>query len=379
MKERINARLNKKDVKDRLSKKDITLLSEYTVMRERGVFKCNKCKHEWDAKLQSVISNKNGCPRCSGYYKTNKTIREDLKNKPFEFIDNYKGIKNKYKFKCDCGNIFETTISNAYARKRGCGNCNRNEFADNKELFKAKTYENVKAFLSIIKDLNYEVLTDYKKNTDIINIKCNKHNEIWETKPNYILNGHGRCKMCTDEEIIEKRIVRQKEKFEEKIKNDKFIKLIGEFKGFDCETDFKCLVCGETYLTKPIYYYYYNSRCPKCRASKGELKIIKYLNERNIKYEREYSFDELRGKKDRLYRFDFAILGKRNGVKALIEYDGVMHYKKKRKNQNLFEYMERDNVKSEYAKRKKIKLIRIPYWEIDNIENILDKELKGVV
>lgn len=379
VKERINARLNKKDVEDRLSKKNITLLSEYTVMRDKGLFECNKCKHKWEAKLESVVSNRNGCPRCAGFYKTNKTIQEDLKDKPFKFIDDYKGAKNKYKFRCDCGNIFEASISNAYRRKRGCGNCNRSEFADNKELFEEKAYESVKTFFDLIEDLNYEALNDYKKNMDVINIKCNKHNEIWETRPNYILNGHGRCKKCIDEEITEKRIIRQKERFEEKIKDDNFIKLVGEFKGLENETDFECLVCGNIYKTKPVYYYYYNSRCPKCKASKGELKIIKYLNEKNIKYKHEYSFDEFRGKRNRLYRFDFAILGKRNGVKALIEYDGIMHYKKKRKNQDLFECMERDNIKSEYAKKKKIKLIRIPYWEIDNIENILDRELKGVV
>lgn len=379
MKERINARLSKKEVQDRLNKKKIELLTEYTVMRNRGTFKCNKCKHKWDAIIESVVSNRNGCPRCAGQYKTNETIQEDLKNKPFKFIDNYKGAKNKYKFRCDCGNIFEAILSNAYARKRGCGNCNRNEFADNKELFKDEVYENVKAFLSLTKNLNYEVLNDYKKNMDIINVKCNKHNEIWETRPNYILNGHGRCKKCIDEEIIEKRIIRQKERFEEKIKDDNFIKLVGEFKGLENETDFECLVCGNIYKTRPLYYYYKDSRCPKCKASKGELEIIKYLDKKNIKYKHEYSFKEFKGKRNKLYRFDFAILGKRNGVKALIEYDGIMHYKKKMKKQDLFECMERDNIKSEYAKKKKIKLIRIPYWEIDNIESILDRELKGVV
>ena len=34
----------------------------------------------------------------------------------------------------------------------------------------------------------------------------------------------------------------------------------------------------------------------------------------------------------------------------------------------------RDTVKDIYCKENNIKLIRIPYWEMNNIEKILDKE-----
>ena len=35
-----------------------------------------------------------------------------------------------------------------------------------------------------------------------------------------------------------------------------------------------------------------------------------------------------------------------------------------------------DKIKNKYAKKHSWKLIRIPYWEFDNIETILNKELK---
>ena len=74
-------------------------------------------------------------------------------------------------------------------------------------------------------------------------------------------------------------------------------------------------------------------------------------------------------------RYDFSIL-KNNKVIALIEYDGEFHYGKARKGKRLLENLINDNIKSEYAKNNKIKLIRIPYWEFDNIGKILMKELK---
>lgn len=36
----------------------------------------------------------------------------------------------------------------------------------------------------------------------------------------------------------------------------------------------------------------------------------------------------------------------------------------------------RDKIKTNYCKEHSIKLIRIPYWEFDNIEEILNKELE---
>ena len=45
---------------------------------------------------------------------------------------------------------------------------------------------------------------------------------------------------------------------------------------------------------------------------------------------------------------------------------------------NLLDLMNRkhiDTIKTKYCEDNNIKLIRIPYWEFDNIENILIKEL----
>ena len=36
---------------------------------------------------------------------------------------------------------------------------------------------------------------------------------------------------------------------------------------------------------------------------------------------------------------------------------------------------ERDKIKNQYCKDNDIKLIRIPYWDIDKIDNILEVQL----
>lgn len=104
--------------------------------------------------------------------------------------------------------------------------------------------------------------------------------------------------------------------------------------------------------------------CPTCSESKGEQKIRVYLENNNIEFIREYSFDDLIN--IRRLRFDF-YLPKYN---ILIEYDGEQHF-----NDNIYIYNEQiilnDLKKNTYAKDNNILLLRIPYTDYDNIDDIL--------
>ncbi|WP_291631441.1 hypothetical protein [Clostridium sp.] len=63
-----------------------------------------------------------------------------------------------------------------------------------------------------------------------------------------------------------------------------------------------------------------------CINSKGELKISSILNDNNIKYKTQYTFNDLRSENGSLLRFDFAILNDDNKLLYLIEYQGKQHY-----------------------------------------------------
>lgn len=117
--------------------------------------------------------------------------------------------------------------------------------------------------------------------------------------------------------------------------------------------------------------------CPKCRRSKGELKIEYHLKENNILYENQKTFENCRGKK-RLLKFDFYL--PENNI--CIEYDGEQHFKPFRFKDKIgclksFEKLKNnDNKKNKYCQDNGIRLIRIPYWDFDKIEEILQKELE---
>ena len=105
--------------------------------------------------------------------------------------------------------------------------------------------------------------------------------------------------------------------------------------------------------------------CGCINYSLGEERIIKILKQENINYIKEYTCSELKRK-----RFDFAIL-KDNRIIRFIEYDGEQHFLSNRgtwdKDDSLQQRQQRDREKNHYALSQNIPLVRIPYWERDNI------------
>lgn len=63
-----------------------------------------------------------------------------------------------------------------------------------------------------------------------------------------------------------------------------------------------------------------------CNSSWGETKIIKILQDNNIKYKKEYTFKDLKTEKDGFPRFDFALFDEKDNIICLIEYNGRQHY-----------------------------------------------------
>ena len=105
--------------------------------------------------------------------------------------------------------------------------------------------------------------------------------------------------------------------------------------------------------------------CPKCnkKVSKGEQKIIKWLNENNIKYKSQYSIII----ENHHLLIDFYL----PDYDLYIEYNGEQHYHpiKHFGGENKLELQKRnDNLKRGLLKNK---LLEIPYTYFDKIEQIL--------
>lgn len=207
--------------------------------------------------------------------------------------------------------------------------------------------------------------TTYKTARIKVDICCLEHGVFYQ-KPHDHMYGRG-CPKCagvknktTKEFIKESKLIFLDEYDYNKtvyLKSDK--KLI-----ITCKQHGDFEVTPNNHLSK-------KQGCPICRESKGEVKIRKLLIDKNILFVREKTFNDCKGK-IRCLPFDFYL----PNHNLVIEYDGKHHFEivdafgGKR---GFNDIRKNDKIKNNYLLENNIKLLRIPYYEYDNIELILNK------
>lgn len=107
-----------------------------------------------------------------------------------------------------------------------------------------------------------------------------------------------------------------------------------------------------------------------CLVSKGELKIEQCLQEHQVHYIKQYSFDDLRTSKGGIPKFDFAVF-KNSQLEYLIEFDGKQHFTGMNKGiwshtETLEVIQKRDEQKNQYCLDRGIILKRIPYTDFSS-------------
>ena len=158
---------------------------------------------------------------------------------------------------------------------------------------------------------NIEILGEYKGNKTKIKCKCKIDGHEWKATPHNLLNGTG-CPKCSGN--IKNKTT---EYFINELKeiNDN-IEVLGEYKDALTKIKVRCKLDGYEWETKPNNLLNVKTGCPKCNESKGEKRVAKYLDSKNIEYEKQYKFDNCRSK-DKL-PFDFYI----PSLNIALEYDG---------------------------------------------------------
>lgn len=108
-----------------------------------------------------------------------------------------------------------------------------------------------------------------------------------------------------------------------------------------------------------------------CVQSKGEAKINQILTAANLKFvsNKEY-FSDLIFPSGAKGRYDFILLNEKDEPYYLIEFDGKQHFQKVDYFGGEEEWISRkehDKIKEEYAKNHNLPLVRIPYYEQNNL------------
>ena len=291
----------------------------------------------------------------------------------------YVSSSSPLEFRCaKCGEKFETTFSKIKEGKINCMKCR----IENGEFIRT----DIEKIREMLDELDCDLVsTEYIGETSPIEFVCRKHRElgIQTTNKKNIRRGQA-CHECGRINSLHSREVPDEE-----------IKKLTEEKGF--------IFVGTTYeygkksilykckkhLDKGVFVKSHlnmktlKGGCPYCTTYYNEDKMIQLLEEWDYHVETQKCFEDCR---DVSYlRFDAFL----TDFNTAVEYDGEQHYKpvawgnmsKEEAEQELLNVQRRDKIKDDYCKEKGIKLIRIPYWKSEYMEEYLFDELvkNGVI
>jgi hypothetical protein len=313
----------------------------------------------------AVFKKGHRCKKCGA--KKTATIRKhdfEFIKKEFEktgctlletkYINNH----TKMKYQCSCGNISYSMFSLG----QRCRKCASKKLKDKKTL----TYEFVKKEFKKedCELLEKEYIGAHTKMKYICS--CGNQSIITWT---VFQQGH-RCRKCGNKKVS-KKLKLTHEFIKNYFKSQNCELLEAKYINSITKMKYKCN-CGNISF---ISFSNFRSgrRCNHCKQSKGEKEVQKFLENNNINYIEQKRFEECRD----IYPlpFDFYIPNKN----MCIEYDGEFHFRLAKFSSMTDEMalikftgqQKRDEIKNEYCKNNNIELLRIPYWEFKNIENII--------
>ena len=322
---------------------------------------------------QTISNHKrgDGCPKCRCVkirQKNTLSYENILKEYRITHGDKYDYdpttyINTKIKMKIICplhGEFWQSP--NNHKKGQGCPKCAK---------FKTKKIRSIDELITefnFIHNNKYKYdSTTYKNMHSKMKIICAIHGEFWQTPSNH-KNNHG-CMICAIEERAKNHKIKFNDfiKYSNKIHNNKYTYKKSSYTNASSKISIICPIHGE--FSQLAINHYRGQGCPRCNRSQGELKIINTLNNFNIKFIEEKKFKDCKYKS--YLPFDFYL----PELDICIEYDGKQHYEfVEHFHRTIEEFYLRqllDKIKNNYCFVKKIKLIRIPYWKINEIDDII--------
>lgn len=273
----------------------------------------------------------------------------------------YKNVDTKITIICPVHGEFELRPDHHLSGVK-CKKCSFEQFhKNNKDNVKKIFIE--KSKIKWKNKYNYDNV-NYISATQKVTIICPTHGKFQQTPDSHLRHECLKCSTINGSNKQRRSI-------------DEFIKLSNQIHNNFFIYDKSIYVSNKTKLiiTCPIhgdfeqlpYNHLMGKGCKLCNIkSKGEEFIIKILDNENIKYKRQYTFDKcINNVTNRKLPFDFYLIDKN----ILLEFDGIQHFKEIEHwggKTNLSEIKLRDKIKNIFCNENNIKLYRLTYKDINN-------------
>ena len=367
---------------------DLMPSSKYSV-----AVKCDYCGKEYMCGYSTYLlglqsCGKNACYDCKGnklhdaYLSGGSTKRYNkIKSRcdelGYKLITTYEEIANRCKsieFVCNTHGR-QTLNTELFLKGSICRMCAHDKNVANRRLSMQSRVENEVSRYNNNVLLNKE---DYVNgSTKNLKIRCGKCGDVFITSRDLYLKNCNRnenyaCPKCNVEQIRQRMLndVDDVESYINSINGNKLLNK-NDYAGNDiCNLNIICGCCGEMFTTSLACYQAGKTMCDKCSSSisRGELRVKDVLDSYNISYTREFWFDDCRDKNP--LPFDFYL----PDYNTACEVQGKQHYEPVEYfggEESFVIRVNHDNIKRNYCKQNNITLIEIPYWEYNNIEDIL--------
>lgn len=265
--------------------------------------------------------------------------RLDLTNQRFgkliAITPTHKNGKTAWHCKCDCGNeldVFTFCLKNGNTRSCGCGQKNQ---------------------------VKNELNNRYGKLTVIEYIGINNHHAEWKcrcdcgniiiAKGDLLRNGSVRSCGCN-------KIIDETNNQYGKLTVLSMNRIDNHCALWNCQCE-----CGNQVVVSGNHLRSGHTISCGCVKSIGEMRINKILSQSKVNFSTQYTVLINQSH----YRYDYAIFDENNNLIRLVEYDGEQHFNTK---SIWYETTHRnDLLKNDYCKKNNIPLVRIPYWERENL------------
>lgn len=231
--------------------------------------------------------------------------------------------------------------------------------------------------LKEIKVKNFKIVKLKNMKQSEIQFSCSECNEENIRKSSQLLNYKiNICKKCSNKNKgLHRRINENKNTLQSKIdkayEDREFsFKVIEDFiyNNNKQEVKTQCSKCNKVYMTRIDLLKQGRKSCVcSYTKSKLETKVQDILVKNNIDFSREYSFSDLRNIQP--LRFDFMV--NVDGVKKMIECDGIQHYYPTFGEISFERTKLTDEIKNKYCIDNDIELLRIKYNKLENLEKII--------
>lgn len=357
--------------------------------------KCDHCGEEYDMIFDNYTDamSKFGevvCQKCSAIRRANSTLKERQEKMYVLILDfcklhNYTLITKKEElinnqsrvvYICPIHGKCTTKVTSIQQGKQ-CYKCSR-ALALKK---KSETTLRQRQKSLYLKALNACVIKGYElisKKEDIVNnktyiiYKCPIHG-LQKMRISNLINGKG-CPKC-DIDAKSERYRLSPDEVEMRVNSlgGKLLNKQDYINRSERNLIIECIYCGTPFITSLVLFTQHGGQmCSNCKddESIGERRIRRYLEENNILFEQEKWFDDCRDVNP--LPFDFYL----PDYNMLIEFDGKQHYEQGHFTHSHLMYTQaHDSIKNNYCRENNVNLLRIPYWDMNRIESILNDKL----